>query len=103
MTAIARKNYGRVLAKPKTLVDYGQEGEISTTDETTYVSKSIQVPNQGAPITTRDFEPIEPKTQLQITPHISEGDLLRLDVHLSREDFGMRPTEGAPPDKRRQL
>jgi len=99
LTAIARKNYGRVLAKPKILVDDGQEGEISTTDETTYLKESIQVPNQGAPITTRDFEPIEAKIQLQITPHISEGDLLRLDVHLSREDFGTRPEEGAPPDK----
>ena len=99
LTAIARKNYGRVLAKPKILVDDGQEGEISTTDETTYLKESIQVPDQGAPITTRDFEPIEAKIQLQITPHISEGDLLRLDVHLSREDFGTRPEEGAPPDK----
>ncbi len=99
LTAIARKNYGRVLAKPKILVDDGQKGEISTTDETTYLKESIQVPDQGAPITTRDFEPIEAKIQLQITPHISEGDLVRLDVHLSREDFGTRPTEGAPPDK----
>jgi type II secretory pathway component GspD/PulD (secretin) len=98
LTAIQRKNYGRVLAKPKILVDDGQEGEISTTDATTYVKESIQVPDQGAPITTRDFEPVEAKIQLQITPHISEGDLLRLDVHLSREDFGTRPAEGAPPD-----
>jgi len=99
LTAIKRKNYGRVLAKPKILVDDGQEGEISTTDETTYLKESVQVPDQGSPITTRDFEPIEAKIQLQITPHISEGDLLRLDVHLSRGDFGTRPAEGAPPDK----
>ena len=99
LTAIKRKNYGRVLAKPKILVDDGQEGEISTTDETTYLKESVQVPDQGSPITTRDFVPIEAKIQLQITPHISEGDLLRLDVHLSRGDFGTRPAEGAPPDK----
>jgi type II secretory pathway component GspD/PulD (secretin) len=99
LTAIQRKNYGRVLAKPKILVDDGQQGDISTTDETTYVKESIQIPDQGSPITTRDFEPIEAKIQLQITPHISEGDLLRLDVHLSREDFGTRPSDGAPPDK----
>ncbi len=99
LTAIQRKNYGRVLAKPKVLVDDGQKGEISTTDGTTYQKESIQIPNQGSPITTRDFEPIEAKIQLQITPHISEGDLLRLDVHLAREDFGTRPAEGAPPDK----
>lgn len=99
LTAIKRKNYGRVLAKPKILVDDGQIGEISTTDETTYLKESVQVPDQGSPLTTRDFQPIEAKIQLQITPHISEGDLLRLDVYLSRGDFGTRPTEGAPPDK----
>jgi general secretion pathway protein D len=99
LTAIKRKNYGRVLAKPKILVDDGQEGQISTTDETTYVKESVQIPDQGAPITTRDFEAIEASIKLQITPHISEGDLLRLDVHLSREDFGTRPQAGAPPDK----
>ena len=99
LTAIKRKNYGRVLAKPKILVDDGQEGEISTTDETTYLKESVQIPDQGSPITTRDFVPIEAKIQLRITPHISEGDLLRLEVHLSRGDFGTRPAEGAPPDK----
>jgi type II secretory pathway component GspD/PulD (secretin) len=98
LTAIKRKNYGRVLAKPKIMVDDGQQGQISTTDKTTYVKEAIQVPDQGGPITTRDFESIEAKIQLQITPHISEGDLLRLDVHLSRDDFGTRPQEGAPPD-----
>lgn len=99
LTAIERKNYGRVLAKPKILVDDGQEGKISTTEETTYIRETIQVPDQGAPITTRDFETIEASIELRITPHISEGDLLRLEVHLSREDFGLRPTAGAPPDK----
>lgn len=99
LTAIQRKNYGRILAKPKILVDDGQEGEIATTDATTYEKETIQIPNQGPSITTRDFEPIEAKIQLQITPHISEGDLLRLDVHLSREDFGTRPSDAAPPDK----
>jgi len=99
LTAIQRKNYGRVLAKPKILVDDGQEGQISTIDETTYVKESIQIPEEGTPITTRDFVSIQASIQLQITPHISEGDLLRLDVHLSRDDFGTRPSEGAPPDK----
>jgi len=99
LTAIQRKNYGRVLAKPKVLVDDGQKGQIVTTDETTYVKESIQIPQTGTPITTRDFVPIQASIQLQITPHISEGDLLRLDVHLSRDDFGSRPLSGAPPDK----
>lgn len=99
LTAIQRKNYGRILAKPKILVDDGRQGEISTTDETTYLKEAIQIPEEGTPITTRDYEPVTASIQLQITPHIGEGDLLRLDVHLSRDDFGTRPQEGAPPDK----
>ncbi|MHC4165801.1 MAG: secretin N-terminal domain-containing protein [Planctomycetota bacterium] len=99
LTAIRRKNYGRVLAKPKIMVDDGQQGRIVTTDETTYIKESIQIPQTGTPITTRDFVPIEASIQLEITPHISEGDLLRLFVHMSRDDFGSRPLSGAPPDK----
>jgi len=99
LTAIQRKNYGRVLAKPKVLVDDGQAGQITTKDETTYVKESIQIPQTGTPITTRDFVSIDASIQLEITPHISEGDLLRLDVSLSRSDFGTRPLSGAPPDR----
>jgi len=99
LTAMEQKNYGRVLAKPKVLVNDGNEGQIVATDETTYVKESIQIPQTGTPITTRDFVPIQASIELQITPHISEGNLLRLDVHLSRDDFGTRPLSGAPPDK----
>jgi len=99
LTAIQRKNYGRVLAKPKVLVDDGRKGQIMTTEATTYVKESIQIPQTGTPITTREFTPIEASIELQITPHISEGNLLRLDVLMSRDDFGSRPLSGAPPDK----
>jgi general secretion pathway protein D len=99
LTAMQRKNYGRVLAKPKVLVDDGRKGQILTTDTTTYVKESIQIPQTGAPITTREFVPIEASIELEITPHISEGNLLRLDVFMSRDDFGTRPLSGAPPDK----
>jgi len=99
LNAMARKNYGRVLAKPKVLVDDGRKGQIVTTDTTTYVKESIQIPQTGTPITTREFVPIEANIELNITPHISEGNLLRLDVFMSRDDFGSRPLSGAPPDK----
>ncbi len=98
LTAIEQKNYGRVLAKPKILVDDGQQGEIVTTDVTSYVKETVQIPQVGTPITTRDFVPIQASIDLLITPHISEGELLRLAVELSRDDFGSRPISGAPPD-----
>ncbi len=99
LTAMRKKDYGRILAQPKILVDDGQQGEISTIDQTTYSTDSIQVPTVGSPITTRSYQSIEAKLQLQIVPHISEGNLLRLEVHMSREDFGTRPAQDAPPDK----
>ena len=49
LTAMERKNYGRVLAKPKVLVDDGRKGQIVTTDTTTYVKESIQIPADGHP------------------------------------------------------
>ena len=65
---------------------------------TTHIKESIQIPQVGTPITTRDFVPVQASIDLLITPHISEGDLLRLAVELSRDDFGSRPLSGGPPD-----
>ncbi len=105
LDAVQSKNYGRVLAKPKILVNDNQPGTIKTTD-TTYVEKTSSIPistagagtNADLITTATDYTPYEAGLELNITPHISEGDLLRLDVSLIRSDF--RPTEDAkkPPD-----
>jgi len=94
LQAMNSKNYGRVLAKPKILVNDNEPGTISTTD-TTYVEKtsSIPVSSGGAGSdttliqTAKDYAPYEAGITLDITPHISEGDLLRLDISLIRSDF----------------
>ena len=94
LTAMQSKNYGRVLAKPKILVNDNEPGTIKTTD-TTYVEKtsSIPVSSGGAGTdatliqTAVDYTPYEAGITLNITPHISEGNLLRLDIGLVRSDF----------------
>jgi len=104
LQAIQRKNYGRILAKPKILVNDNEAGTIKTTD-TTYVVKRASIPvssgaagNQVTLIETAvTYEPYEAGITLNITPHISQGDLLRLDIQLTRSDF--RETEDEkPPD-----
>jgi general secretion pathway protein D len=80
-------------------------GNIKTAD-TTYVKKTSSVPFTSATAgttstsvqTSVDYEPYDAGITLNITPHISEGDLLRLDIELTRSDF--RPTESvdAPPN-----
>jgi general secretion pathway protein D len=106
------KNYGRVLAKPKLLVNDNEQGKIETKD-TTYVEVSSSVPLATATAgpqtnlvtTSVNFNPYEAGIMLDITPHISEGDLLRLDVQLTRSDFLKTPSVGAgrqqpPPNTR---
>lgn len=105
LDAMQSKNYGRVLAKPKVLVNDNETGTIKTTDST-YVEKKTSIPvvtgaagQQSTLIETAiDFQKYEAGIKLEITPHISEGDLLRLEITLSRSDFGT-VTGKKPPDQ----
>ncbi|MHC4455894.1 MAG: secretin N-terminal domain-containing protein [Planctomycetota bacterium] len=99
LTAMQSKSYGRVLAKPKVLVNDGQAGTIKTTDTTNVKFENILKggPNKEDSITV-SFKEYHAGITLAITPNISEGDLLLLDVKLTRSDFGERAA-GAPPDK----
>jgi len=99
------KNYGRVLAKPKILVNDNQPGTIKTAD-TTYVRKTSSIPvssggagNETTLIETAvDYQSYEAGITLDITPHISQGELLRLDIALTRSDFRDTEDPEKPPD-----
>jgi len=90
LEAMDQKGYGRVLAKPKVLVNDGEPGMIATTD-TTYVYTQEGTVNASAANnvvqTAVNWESYDAGITLEITPHINEGDLLRLDVNLQRSDF----------------
>jgi len=104
LTAMQTKDYGRVLAKPKILVNDNQTGTISTTD-TTYVAKRSSVPVSGGTAGTTttlietavDYTGYDAGITLDITPHISKGELLQLVITLTRSDFGTITGE-KPPD-----
>jgi general secretion pathway protein D len=91
LTLIQKKQYGRVLARPKLLVNDNEIGTIQTKRETSVVSaKSDVVAVQGGGGTTG----VSILTQkyvsditLEIEPHISKGDQLRLKATLNRTDF----------------
>lgn len=105
LSAVQMKNYGRVLAKPKLLVNDNEAGNIKT-GKTTYVEKTSGIPvNTGAAgtnttlvQTSKDFQPYEDGIEMSITPHISEGNLLRLVIELTRSDFGLQASPDKPPD-----
>ncbi len=99
LTAMRQKDYGRVLAKPKILVNDNEPGTISTTD-TTYVTKTtgaVVEGSMGVVQTGVDYEGYPAGITLEITPHISRGDWLRLNINLDRSDFGTITGE-RPPD-----
>ena len=107
LTAIQRKNYGRVLAKPKILVNDNEAGTISTIEKT-YVTKTSSIPvtsggaGQDATLiqTAVDYQDYPAGITLSIVPHISRGDFLRLDITLVRSDFNRGTTKSGerPPD-----
>jgi general secretion pathway protein D len=109
LTTMEKKHYGRVLAKPSILANDNQPGLVSR-DNTTYVqtqsSIPVNTPGTGTQAsvptftTSTAFTPYISGITLNITPHISEGDLLRLDIDLKRSDF-TSPGGAKPPDLRK--
>lgn len=100
LSAMQSKNYGRVLAKPKILVNDNQEGKINT-KETTYVkTTSSSLPSEGSQLveTSTTYQDYEAGVELTITPHISEGDMLGLNILLNRSDFRETENSEVPPD-----
>lgn len=103
--AMQTKEYGRILAKPKLLVDDNQEGKIET-KTTTYIEKKTinyiqgSEPGSQTPVEQIDFEPYDATILLAIKPHISKGDNLRLEVELTRTDFlNLSSTGTKPPNQ----
>lgn len=105
LTLIKRKGYGRVLAKPKILVNDNEKGHIDTTN-TIYVSRSSQsvtTTGEATLSTSFTFDTFPSGIMLDITPHISEGSLLRLEISMARSsqvapEGGIQQNE-PPPDK----
>jgi type II secretory pathway component GspD/PulD (secretin) len=93
LNLIDTKQYGRVLARPKVLVNDNEEGTISTED-TRYVGQTTATTVAGTAgaasdsvVQSTQFTPYTAKIELKITPQISEGNLLRLEVEMQRNDF----------------
>ena len=105
LSLMQKKGYGRVLAKPKILVNDNENGHIDTT-KTIYVSRTATTATTaGEPVigTSVTFDQFPSGIKLDITPHISEGNLLRLEIKMARSsqtapESGIGENE-APPDK----
>jgi type II secretory pathway component GspD/PulD (secretin) len=91
-----KKNYGRVLARPKLFVKDNQEGIITTEEEVSVARETTDViPGTASQTSTAvssvTFESYISGITLTITPHISKGNQLQLAIKLTRIDFRLRP------------
>jgi len=94
--AIEEKSKGRVLSKPRVLVENNGEGKITATDmEPTVTVETLDN------VTTRRFAGYqEAGTTLTITPRISEGSFLTLEIETEVSTFtGPAVDAGIPPPK----
>jgi type II secretory pathway component GspD/PulD (secretin) len=103
LTLMQSKNYGRVLNRPKLLVNDNEEGSITLEQVTYREIKQTTIIGSDTPQTAEsvDYKDYSAGITLKIKPHISKGDQLRLEITLNRSDFNIK--EGAdpalPPDK----
>jgi general secretion pathway protein D len=101
LTAMESKAYGRVLAKPKILVNDGESGAIKTTNTTNVqVLGTVPATQYSGAVQTTSYTAYTAGITLTIKPNISEGDLLLLDVKMDRTDFVAGAAANYPPNSR---
>ena len=97
------KSNARVLSKPRLLVNNNEPGIIESVDEEPV--SEIQAVTVGSTVTGfKEF--IEAGTRLEITPHISTGDFLQLEINAEVSTFTGVGTGGGllpPPRARRRI
>jgi len=100
LTLMQKKGYGRVLAKPKILVNDNELGHIDATN-TIYVSRSSSsatTSGEAVVSSSYTFDEFPSGINLDITPHISKGELLRLEITMTRSSQGTPSgTANVPP------
>jgi len=95
--AFQTKGYTNLLSMPSVLTNDNQEAKIRVSRSVPYTQL-----NQGAPgqVSTQTFgDYAEAPIELSISPHISSGDYLRLEIRFLVEVFGVGGGAGIPPPK----
>ncbi len=95
--ALETEGKGKVVSMPRILVNDNEEGSIDSKREEP-TTKTTVPPGSDTPII--EFAGYEDAgTTLKITPHISEGDFLKLEITLSVNSFLGESSGNVPPPK----
>lgn len=108
LETLATEQKGKVTSMPRILVNDNEEGSIDSKDsrpttKTTYSGSTSTTSTGGTTggFASTDFAGYQDAgTTLKITPHISEGDFLKLEIELDVDNFvGESPATNIPPAK----
>ncbi len=97
LEALQSSNNGRVISQPRLLVNDNEAGTITSLRSEPTTRTTVTDDSGFASTTFEGYQ--DAGTTLSITPHISEGGFLQLEIDLSVESFDGNSSDGIPPPK----
>jgi general secretion pathway protein D len=97
LEALQSQGDSKIASMPRVLVNDNETGTIVSQREEPTIQTTIQ-PGSDTPILSVG-EWVSAGTTLGITPHISEGDFLKLEIDLKVDSFDGKGSGGIPPPK----
>ncbi|MHC4975997.1 MAG: type II secretion system protein GspD [Planctomycetota bacterium] len=97
VNALQTEGGGKVLSTPRMLVN---DNETATINSTTNESFAQTTQSVGSPTQTSLGGQISAGTTMTVTPQISEGGFVTLELDIELSSFGERPNPDLPPNTR---
>ncbi len=94
LAMMEQESKGKIISSPKVITQNKKKAEINSKDTTSFAVRT----GVGDAATTT-YEPIDAKLVLQVTPQVTNEGSISLEIDLSKEEFGDRPSADAPPNK----
>jgi general secretion pathway protein D len=94
LNAFQSSGRARILTQPSLVTNDNEEAAITLERKTSF----RETVSDNTNTSTNSFKEVTATTELQISPHISSDNYLRLEITQSVSNFGNRPQPDAPPD-----
>jgi type IV pilus assembly protein PilQ len=85
----------KIIASPKVITQNKKAASISTNDTTSFQVTSTA--SNG--VTTQSFQEASASLTLDVTPQVTNEGAISMEINLSKNQFGIRPSPEAPPNK----
>jgi len=94
LALMEQESKGKIISSPKVITQNKKKAEINATDTTSFaVTQGI-----GDQRST-SFQETDAKLKLEVTPQVTNEGSISMEIAVSKEQFGDRPSADAPPNK----